>query len=77
MIATMRSVPKGKAATPESILAQPATTPFLSADPMWASSSGRTPQQASQAWTEREIESRHHFIIVRRRECGVLRSPRR
>ncbi|ORY90914.1 hypothetical protein BCR35DRAFT_328668 [Leucosporidium creatinivorum] len=52
MIATMR------------ILAASPTTGFLSADPVWANSGpARTPQQASAAWTEREIESRHHFII--------------
>lgn len=66
MIATMRSIPKGGAtSTPAQVLAASPTTGFLSADPLWANSGpGRTPQQASAAWTQREIESRHHFIIA-------------
>lgn len=36
------------------------------AGPLWAGGvAGRTAQQASAAWTQREIDSRHHFIIVR------------
>lgn len=74
----LRSIAKDnkKTSTPVSVSPQAThNSGVLFSDPIFASSrSAQTPQQASQAWSAREIELRHHFVIVGRLEpdtCSI------